>query len=106
MDEQNPTDQPLRPEVSEFLNKNVSYLALAQMTTPAREIDIVIVSALIDTLVALREIALEGEGRQRVESAWSKLAEVFPHMENLEKRTARIFDGRYPWDTEGDARDE
>lgn len=106
MDEEDPSVDQLRPEVSKFLDEKVSYLALSQMTGPLRDVDIILTSVLIDTLIALRSLSLEGESKERVASAWKKLNEVFPHMDLLEARSARIFDARHPWDALGDKKDE
>ncbi|WP_421555713.1 hypothetical protein [Pseudomonas kitaguniensis] len=105
MDEEVPPDKPMTPEVSKFLDGNVSYLALSQMTSPLRDAEIVLTSVLIDTLVALRSLPLEGEGKERVDRAWEKLNEVFLPMDLLEERTARIFSGRHPWDKSGDEKE-
>lgn len=105
MDEQVPPDEPMDPEVSKFLDGNVSYLALSHMTTPLRDVDIILTSALIDTLIALRSLPLEGESKERIDSAWKKLDEVFPPMDLLEERTSRIFNGRHPWDGSGDKKE-
>ncbi|MEL4167291.1 hypothetical protein [Pseudomonas sp. ZS001] len=105
MDGEVPPDKPMDPEVSKFLDGNVSYLALSQMTSPLRDVDIVLTSVLIDTLIALRSLSLEGETKERVDSAWKKLNEVFLPMDLLEERTARIFSARHPWDKSGDKKE-
>lgn len=105
MDEEVPPDKPMDPEVSKFLDGNVSYLALSQLTSPLRDVDLVLTSVLIDTLVALRSLSLEGEGKERADRAWEKLNEVFLPMDLLEERSARVFSGHHPWDKSGDEKE-
>lgn len=106
MEDEEAQPKDLSPEVSAFLDEKVSYLALTQMTGPLRSTDTILTSVLIDTLIALRSLPLEGEAKDRAESAWTKLEKIFEQMDMLTTRSGRIFNGNHPWDSSGDAKDE
>lgn len=106
MEEDSNKRTDLTPEESKFLDTSVSYLGLTQFTGPLRDTDIVLTSVLIDVIIAIRRMDPQGESKERIDSAWDKLREVFTHMDILEKRADRVLSARQPWDESGDQDNE
>ncbi|MEB2869417.1 hypothetical protein [Pseudomonas rhizosphaerae] len=103
-DEKGPDSFP--EHVSKFLDGPVDYSALTQVIGPLRSAVGVLTSVTLDMLLAMKAMPLEGEAKERADSAWNKFREVFDALEQIDSRTGRIYDGRYPWNVSGDPTDE
>jgi hypothetical protein len=103
-DEKRPDSLP--EHVSKFLDGPVDYSALTQVVGPLRSALGVLTSVTLDLLLTMKAMPLEGEAKERADSAWDKFREVFDALEQIDSRIDRIHEGRYPWNVSGDLKDE